>query len=67
MTMAHAIAMRYLEKAVLGRHRPDLHRLEQNVVTRIARHDFPRKHLKFGRTVAISGSASTCLGISTPR
>ena len=32
---AHAVAMRHLVEAVAGRHRPDPHRLEQDVVTRI--------------------------------
>ena len=35
--VAHAVAVRHLEEAVAGRHRPDRHRLEQDVVARVAR------------------------------
>ena len=38
--MAHAGAVRHLIEAVSGRLRADLHRLEQDVVTRVARHCF---------------------------
>ena len=36
--VAHAVAMGHLEEAVLGRDRTDPHRLEQDVVARIAPH-----------------------------
>ena len=43
MRMPHAVAMRHLEEPVLGGDRPDADRLEQDVVTRIARHGSPQK------------------------
>ena len=39
--IARAGAMRHLIKAVARRHRPDPHRLEQNVIARIACHLYP--------------------------
>ena len=41
VAVAHAVAMRHLEKAVLRGDRPDADRLEQDVVARIARHESP--------------------------
>ena len=39
VAVAHAGAMGHLVEAVFGRHRPDGNRLEENIVTRVARHD----------------------------
>ena len=36
VAVAHAVAVRYLEEAVAGRHRTELHRLEEHVVARVA-------------------------------
>ena len=36
VAVAHAVAVRHLEEAVARGHRPDAHRLEQDVVTRVA-------------------------------
>src|SRR3546814_4676330 len=41
--VAHAVAMRYLEEAVLRGHRTDLERGEQEVVTRVA-HERSEEH-----------------------
>ncbi len=41
VAVAHAVAMRHLVEAVLGGDRADLYRLEQDVVSRIARHSVP--------------------------
>ena len=36
VAVAHAVAVRHLEEAVARGHRPELHRLEEDVVARVA-------------------------------
>ena len=56
---AYARAVRDLVKAVARRDRPDPHRLEQNVVTRIARHDGRIASIVSPRRSTIMSSSSS--------
>ncbi len=38
VAVTHAVAVRHLEEAVTRRHRPELHRLEEDVIARVAGH-----------------------------
>ena len=42
VAVAHPVAVRHLEEAVARGHRPELHRLEEDVVARVAGHQAKR-------------------------